>query len=130
MKERPLSPHLSVYKPIPTMVLSILHRITGAALYFGTLLVAWSLSGLVIPAITTALTPVFGPRVFMYIAIVIAAAYFVFVVVRMRMSDPVPEEETVDHQTVSAQAPLTAELSPPTPVGIQQREFQETGESS
>lgn len=40
-KERPLSPHLMIYKPIPTMVMSILHRITGAALYFGTLLVAW-----------------------------------------------------------------------------------------
>ena len=38
---RPLSPHLQVYKPIPTMVMSILHRITGAALYFGTLLLAW-----------------------------------------------------------------------------------------
>ena len=40
-KTRPLSPHLSIYKPIPTMVMSILHRITGAALYFGTILVAW-----------------------------------------------------------------------------------------
>lgn len=38
---RPLSPHLSVYKLIPTMVMSILHRITGAALYFGTLLFVW-----------------------------------------------------------------------------------------
>ncbi len=40
-KARPLSPHLSIYKPIPTMVMSILHRITGVALYAGTLLVAW-----------------------------------------------------------------------------------------
>ncbi len=40
-QNRPLSPHLSIYKPIPTMVMSIVHRITGAALYFGTLLVAW-----------------------------------------------------------------------------------------
>ena len=38
---RPLSPHLSIYKPIPTMVMSIVHRITGGALYFGTILVAW-----------------------------------------------------------------------------------------
>lgn len=38
---RPLSPHLSVYKPIPTMIMSILHRVTGVALYVGTLLVAW-----------------------------------------------------------------------------------------
>ncbi|MEO0498737.1 MAG: succinate dehydrogenase, cytochrome b556 subunit [Pseudomonadota bacterium] len=40
-KARPLSPHLEIYKPIPTMVMSILHRVTGAALYFGTILVAW-----------------------------------------------------------------------------------------
>lgn len=38
---RPLSPHLQIYKPIFTMVMSIVHRITGVALYFGTLLLAW-----------------------------------------------------------------------------------------
>ena len=38
--KRPLSPHLGIYKLLPTMVMSILHRITGAALYFGTVLVA------------------------------------------------------------------------------------------
>lgn len=36
--ERPLSPHLQIYKPTITMVMSVLHRITGAALFFGTLL--------------------------------------------------------------------------------------------
>jgi succinate dehydrogenase / fumarate reductase cytochrome b subunit len=40
-RERPLSPHLTIYKPPITMTMSILHRITGGALYFGTLLVAW-----------------------------------------------------------------------------------------
>ncbi|TPK82232.1 succinate dehydrogenase, cytochrome b556 subunit [Mesorhizobium sp. B2-4-12] len=39
-RERPLSPHLSVYRPPITMTMSIIHRITGSALYFGTLLVA------------------------------------------------------------------------------------------
>jgi len=39
--KRPLSPHLSIYKPIPTMVMSIVHRITGVALYAGMLLFAW-----------------------------------------------------------------------------------------
>jgi len=33
--ERPLSPHLSVYKPQITSVLSILHRITGVFLSLG-----------------------------------------------------------------------------------------------
>jgi succinate dehydrogenase / fumarate reductase cytochrome b subunit len=39
--ERPLSPHLQIYRPTLTMMMSIVHRITGAGLYFGTLLVAW-----------------------------------------------------------------------------------------
>ena len=39
--ERPLSPHLQVYRWTLTMALSIVHRATGVALYFGTLLLAW-----------------------------------------------------------------------------------------
>jgi len=39
--ERPLSPHLFIYKPMLTMMMSIVHRITGIGLYFGTLLLAW-----------------------------------------------------------------------------------------
>ena len=39
--ERPLSPHLTIYKPMLTMLMSIAHRITGFGLYFGTLLLAW-----------------------------------------------------------------------------------------
>ena len=40
-RERPISPHLQIYRwPLP-MMMSIAHRITGAGLYFGTLLVAW-----------------------------------------------------------------------------------------
>ena len=38
---RPLSPHLQIYSPMLTMMMSIAHRISGAALYFGTLLLAW-----------------------------------------------------------------------------------------
>lgn len=38
---RPLSPHLSIYKPEYTMVLSITHRITGVGLALGAALVAW-----------------------------------------------------------------------------------------
>jgi succinate dehydrogenase / fumarate reductase cytochrome b subunit len=40
---RPLSPHLSVYRLTLTMLMSIAHRITGGALYVGTLLLAWFL---------------------------------------------------------------------------------------
>jgi len=38
---RPLSPHLQIYRLTITMFMSIVHRITGAALYFGTALLAW-----------------------------------------------------------------------------------------
>ncbi len=38
---RPLSPHLQVYKPQLTSMLSILHRITGVVLAIGTLLLVW-----------------------------------------------------------------------------------------
>lgn len=39
--ERPLSPHLQIYRVTLTMALSIIHRATGIALYFGTLLLVW-----------------------------------------------------------------------------------------
>jgi succinate dehydrogenase / fumarate reductase cytochrome b subunit len=38
---RPLSPHLTIFRPLITMMMSIVHRITGAALYFGMALLAW-----------------------------------------------------------------------------------------
>lgn len=38
---RPLSPHLSVYRPQWTSVLSICHRITGVGLTLGAGLVVW-----------------------------------------------------------------------------------------
>jgi succinate dehydrogenase / fumarate reductase cytochrome b subunit len=39
--ERPLSPHLQIYRPQITSVLSILHRITGIGLALGALVLAW-----------------------------------------------------------------------------------------
>ncbi len=42
---RPLSPHLQIYSPLINMMMSIIHRITGAALYFGTvIMVCWLLA--------------------------------------------------------------------------------------
>ena len=37
---RPLSPHLTVYKPMMTMAMSVAHRISGAAIYLGAALIA------------------------------------------------------------------------------------------
>ena len=42
-RRRPLSPHLSIYRPTMTMAMSIAHRISGMALYVGVLLLAWFL---------------------------------------------------------------------------------------
>jgi succinate dehydrogenase / fumarate reductase cytochrome b subunit len=41
---RPLSPHLQVYRWPITMTMSILHRMTGIGLYAGTILLVWWLS--------------------------------------------------------------------------------------
>jgi succinate dehydrogenase / fumarate reductase cytochrome b subunit len=38
--QRPVSPHLTIYRPLINMVMSILHRITGIANYVGTVLLA------------------------------------------------------------------------------------------
>jgi succinate dehydrogenase / fumarate reductase, cytochrome b subunit len=46
MSGRPLSPHLTVYKFMYTMSLSILHRITGCAAAVGFLLFVWWLMAL------------------------------------------------------------------------------------
>jgi succinate dehydrogenase / fumarate reductase, cytochrome b subunit len=39
--ERPLSPHMTIYRPMLSLAMSIVHRITGGALYVGTLLLVW-----------------------------------------------------------------------------------------
>jgi succinate dehydrogenase cytochrome b subunit len=44
--DRPLSPHLQIYRPQLTSVLSILHRATGVALCVGTLLLVYWLIAL------------------------------------------------------------------------------------
>ncbi len=40
MAKRPLSPHLSIFRPYINMTMSILHRATGTANYFGAILLA------------------------------------------------------------------------------------------
>lgn len=44
--DRPLSPHIGIYKPQITSVLSILHRATGVFLCFGAVVFAWWLIAL------------------------------------------------------------------------------------
>jgi succinate dehydrogenase / fumarate reductase, cytochrome b subunit len=59
--ERPLSPHLQVYRPLINMVMSIIHRITGVALYFGTILLAcWLTAAATGPAYFAYVNGIFG----------------------------------------------------------------------
>jgi len=46
ISNRPRSPDLQVYQPTLTMTMSIAHRMTGAALYIGTILFVWWLVAL------------------------------------------------------------------------------------
>jgi MFS family permease len=75
-----------------------------------TLLVAWSLSGLVIPGVATALTELVGPRAYMFLAMGIAGAYGLFVLYRITRRTAVPEAETEPYQQVSPQMPVMPDL--------------------
>jgi len=45
MAPKPMSPHLSIFRPYVNMVLSIMHRVTGVVNYWGSLLLtAWLIS--------------------------------------------------------------------------------------
>jgi hypothetical protein len=77
------------------------------------MLFAWSISGFVIPGIGTALTAVFGTQSFIYVAIVIALAYALFVSWRVLAARPVPAEETGNFAPMTAQAPLAVDLAFP-----------------
>jgi len=46
MRERPLSPHLTIYKPQITSTLSIMHRITGFFMLIGCCVLTWWLGSI------------------------------------------------------------------------------------
>ncbi|WAC28714.1 succinate dehydrogenase, cytochrome b556 subunit [Ancylobacter sp. SL191] len=59
--ERPLSPHLQIYRPMLTMMMSIVHRVTGVGLYFGTLLlVIWLVAAATSPEAFATVNAVYG----------------------------------------------------------------------
>ena len=60
-RPRPTSPHLQIYSPMINMVMSIVHRITGAALYFGSLLLAiWLIAAAMGPEAFDQVNVLFG----------------------------------------------------------------------
>lgn len=70
-----------------------------------TMLVVWSAAAFVLPAIVTSITPIFGPRAFMYAAIIVSILTAIFVLVRLRQRDAVPEAESEQFELRSAQVP-------------------------
>ncbi|MEC9344287.1 MAG: MFS transporter, partial [Pseudomonadota bacterium] len=70
-----------------------------------TMLVAWSTAAFVAPRVVTALTPVFGPKTFMYAVVVLALAYAGFVAIRLTMREAIPSEETDQFELKTAQVP-------------------------
>jgi MFS family permease len=76
-----------------------------------TMLFAWSLSGCVVPAIATALTPIYGTGAFMWVAIAIAIVFSLFVGWRVARQKPVPAADSGSFSPLAAQAPLPVELA-------------------
>jgi MFS family permease len=76
-----------------------------------TMLFAWSLSGFVVPGIGTMLTALYGTQSFIYVAIVIAAAFCLFVAWRLVRVPAVPTKETGSFSPMTAQAPLPLDLA-------------------
>ena len=75
------------------------------------LLFAWSLSGFIVPGIVTALSAAFGTQAFIYVAVVIACAFCLFVLLRVFTTQAVPATETGSFAPMTAQAPLPVELA-------------------
>ena len=73
------------------------------------LLFAWSLAGFVVPGIVTALSAVFGTQAFIYVAVVIACAFCLFVLLRVFTTQAATE--TGSFAPMTAQAPLPVELA-------------------
>ncbi|MCX8567414.1 MULTISPECIES: MFS transporter [Hyphomicrobiales] len=73
------------------------------------MLFAWSLSGFIVPGLGTILTAIYGTQAFMYVAIVIAAAYTLFVLWRLRRVRAVPADETGAFSPRAAQVPPSIE---------------------
>jgi MFS family permease len=75
------------------------------------MLFSWSLSGFLIPGLGTALTAAYGTQSFIYVAIIIAIAYALFVLWRVLKARPVPSADTGSFAPMTAQAPLPVDLA-------------------
>jgi len=74
-----------------------------------TLLFAWALSGFVVPGLITVLSAVYGTQAFIHVAVVIAAAYALFVAWRVARAEPAAA--TANFAPMTAQAPPAVDLA-------------------
>jgi hypothetical protein len=75
------------------------------------MLFAWSLAGFIVPGIVTALSVVFGTATFIYVGIVIASTFCLFVLWRVMAGRPTPAATSGNFAPMSAQTPLPVELA-------------------
>lgn len=80
-----------------------------------TLLIAWSISATVVPLAISALSPVFGPKTFLFVTIGVAAAYAAFTLLRLKERPQVPPQERESFGIKSAQVPDATALTQPEP---------------
>lgn len=86
-----------------------------------TMLVAWSVAAFAFPAAVTAMTPVFGPKVWMYVAIVIALAYAAFVIWRVARTEKPKAIDQDNFGIRTAQIPNAEVLVAPEAFGAEHR---------
>jgi succinate dehydrogenase / fumarate reductase cytochrome b subunit len=76
-RERPMSPHLSVWRWHITMATSIAHRVTGVALYVGALIAAaWAISLAVGPEAYAGFEAVLGSPIGLVVMFALTACFF------------------------------------------------------
>lgn len=78
-----------------------------------TLLVAWSTAATIVPLCITFLAPMLGQQTFIYAIILVATAYGVYIVFRLKERGPAPEDERETHEVRSAQMPNAAIMTEP-----------------
>ena len=89
-----------------------------------TMLFAWSVSAVVMPGIASALTQVIGVTAYMYVALVIAVIYGLFVLYRMTRREAVVQDDQEAYEPLAGQAAYSPELLVPASADeVKQKDF-------
>ncbi len=75
--QRPLSPHLQIYRPTISMIMSIMHRLTGLGLYFGvSFLIFWFIALILGPESYQKFNVILSMQIVQIIFFVVTWAFF------------------------------------------------------